>query len=313
MFQAPIVTGGEGYFRQTGRSAVKRDTQKLLKDIVDLPTLPQVIVTLMNLLDDPKSSVRDINNVMGKDPVLVSRILKLVNSSFYAFPSRVNSISQAIAILGFKTVKSLIISARVISMFDNDNDDFSYQEFWINSFGVATINRFIVLNLSADPLSGVSAVHPDAAFVTGLLSGIGKIILDQYAHDEFMQTIEIARRESLAFADAEQQVVTGGYASIGYWLAQRWNLSEEIQIPIKFQDRVGECPHQNRGAAAALSLAKYLCRLKKYGHSGDFDHPPTPKAAIQTLALTKDTLPDIISGLAKEFEKAGSFLSMVRG
>lgn len=292
---------------------MKKDTETLVRNIVDLPTLPQVITTLMTLLDDPKSSVRDINNIMGKDQALVAKILKLVNSAFYAIPTRVSSISQAIAILGFKTVKSIVVSASIIGMFDSDNDDFSYQEFWINSLGVATITRFIILRLSEDPLSGTGAIHPDTGFVAGLLSGIGKVVLDQYAHDDFLRIVEIAKAKKLSFGQAEEQVITGSYSGIGYWLAKRWNLSEEIQIPIKFQDRIEECPPEHRSTAAVLSLAKYLCRLKHYGQSGDFDRPPAPKAAVQILALTKDTLPIITSGLAEEFEKAGSFLSMVRG
>ncbi|MDR1520352.1 MAG: HDOD domain-containing protein, partial [Planctomycetota bacterium] len=82
------------------------NTEILVKNIVDLPTLPQIITTLMTMLDDPNSSVRDIDNVMGKDQTLVAKILKLVNSAFYAIPKRVSSVSQAISILGFKTVKS---------------------------------------------------------------------------------------------------------------------------------------------------------------------------------------------------------------
>ncbi len=290
-----------------------KDTETLVRNIVDLPTLPQVITTLMSLLDDPNSSVRDINNVMGKDQALVAKILKLVNSAFYAIPTRVSSISQAIAILGFKTVKSIVISASIIGMFDSDNDDFSYQEFWINSLGVATISRFIILRLSEDPLSGCGAIHPDTGFVAGLLSGIGKMVLDQYAHEEFVQIIELAKKDKLSFYEAEQTIITGSYSGVGYWLAKRWNLSEDIQIPIKYQDKLDECPPEHRSMAAVLSLAKYLCRLKHYGQSGDFDHPPAPKAAAHILALTKDTLPAITSGLSDEFEKAGSFLSMVRG
>ena len=84
-------------------------------------------------------------------------------------------------------------------------------------------------------------------------------------------------------------------------------------MPIKFQDRLEDCPAEQRSATAVLALAKYLCRLKRYGQSGDFDHPPAPKLAVQILALTKDTLPIITSGLSEEFVKADAFLAMVRG
>ena len=291
---------------------MRKDTDAIVRNIVDLPTLPQILTSLMPLLDDPNSSVRDINNIMGKDQALVAKILKLVNSAFYGIPTRVSSISQAIAILGFKTVKSIAVSASVISMFDSDNDHFNYQEFWINSLGVATISRFLILRLSEDPLSGTGAIPPDTGFVAGLLSGIGKVVLDQYASEDFNVILDHARDNKLSFAEAEHHRITGSYANIGYWLAKRWNLSEEIQAPIKYQDRIDECPTEQRSATAVLALAKYLCRLKRYGQSGDFDHPPAPKTAVQILALTKDTLPVITSGLSEEFIKADAFLNMVR-
>lgn len=289
------------------------NTEMLVKSIVDLPTLPQVITTLMTMLDDPDSSVRDINNIMGKDQTLVAKMLKLVNSAFYAIPTRVNSVSQAIAILGFKTVKSIVLSASIIGMFDGDDEDFSYQEFWANSLGVGTISRFIILRLSDDPLSGCSVLHPDTGFVTGLLGGIGKVGLEQYCHDDFSQIIERAKKEKLQFRDAEKGIIDTSYTSIGFWLAKRWNLSEEVQAPIKYQDSIDACPQEHKAMAAVLALAKYLCRLKHYGHSGDFDEPPRPpKAAALALALSKDTLPMLTNGLADEFTRAEAFLSMIR-
>lgn len=288
-------------------------TEILIKGIVDLPTLPQVITTLMAMLDDPGSSVRDINNIMGKDQILVAKMLKLVNSAFYAIPTRVNSVSQAIAILGFKTVKSIVLSASIIGMFDGDDEDFNYHEFWANSLGIATISRFIILRLSDAPLSGCSVLHPDTAFVTGLLSGIGKVVLEQYCHDDFAQIIEKAKTEKLPFREAETSVIETSYTSIGFWLAKRWNMSEEVQISIKFQDDIPDCPPEHKSMTAVLALAKYLCRLKKCGQSGDFDDPPRPpKAAALALGLSRDTLSILTSGLSEEFAKAEAFLFMIR-
>jgi HD-like signal output (HDOD) protein len=287
--------------------------EALVNGIVDLPTLPQVITTLMTMLDDPDSSVKDINNVMGKDPTLVAKMLKLVNSAFYAIPQRVTSVSQAIAILGFKTVKSIVLSASIIGMFDGDDEDFNYQEFWANSLGVATIGRFVILRMAREPHSGCAAIHPDIGFVTGLLGGIGKVVLEQYCHDDFSQIIERAKREKLAFREAEQGILEASYADVGYYLTKRWNLSEEVQVPIQYQDDIEGCPPGHRSMAAVLALAKYLCRLKHYGQSGDFDDPPRPpKAAALALTLSKDTLPMLTSGLADEFTKAEAFLSMIR-
>ncbi len=291
----------------------RTNNEMLVKSIVDLPTLPQVITTLMTMLDDPDTSVRDINSIMGKDQTLVAKLLKLVNSAFYAIPKRVTSVSQAISILGFKTVKSIVLSASIIGMFDGDDEDFNYQEFWANSLGVGTISRYIILSLSGDPLSGCGGLHPDSGFVTGLIGGIGKVVLEQYRHDDFAQIVQRAKDEKLSFADAQRKVGDADYAEIGYWLVKRWNLSEDVQDPIRYQDAIDTAPEECRIMAAVISLAKYLCRLKRYGQAGDFDDPPKPpKAAATALSLSKETLPMLTKGLAEEFTKAEAFLSMIR-
>ncbi len=210
-------------------------------------------------------------------------------------------------------MKSIVLSASIIGMFDGDDEDFNYQEFWVNSLGVGTISRYIILSLSDDPLSGCGSLHPDSGFVTGLIGGIGKVVLEQYCHDDFSRIIEKARGDRLSFADAEREVVDTSYASIGYWLVKRWNLSEDVQVPIKYQDDIENCPEDFRTMAAVLSLAKYLCRLKRYGQAGDFDDPPRPpKSAALALSLSKETLPMLTKGLAEEFTKAETFLSMIR-
>ncbi|MDR2390853.1 MAG: HDOD domain-containing protein [Planctomycetota bacterium] len=287
--------------------------ETLIQNIVDLPTLPQIINTLMTMLDDPDSSVRDITNVMGKDQTLVAKILKLVNSAFYAIPKRVSSVSQAIAILGFKTIKSLVLSSSIIGMFEGNDENFDYQEFWINSIGVGTISRFLILKLAGDPYSGCAAIHPDTGFVTGLLAGIGKVVMEQYCHDAFVQIIEKAKTEQIAFREAEMALVDTNYASIGYLLAKRWNLPDEVQVPIRFQDSIEECPRAFQSLAAVIALAKYLCRLKQYGQCGDFDNPPKPpKQAAVVLTLSKESLPLLTKGLAEEFEKTEAFLAVIR-
>lgn len=289
-----------------------KDARAIINSVVDLPTLPQVVVNLMAILDDPKTSVRDINNVMGKDPALVAKLLKLVNSAFYGIPKKVSSIPQAIAILGFKTIKSLTISASVLGMFEDDGDGFSYKDFWTYSVGVATVNRFLVNSLSTDPMSGCAGAHPDTAFVTGLLHGIGKLILDQYASDEFQAIFTRASNDKISFHKAETGIIDTSYVELGFWLTKKWQLPEEVQLPIMYQDNIAETPTEFKGLTASLVLSRYLCLMKKFGASGDFDVPSTPRSVVSILSLSKEMLPSLSEGLAEEFAKAETFLTLIR-
>jgi len=287
-----------------------KNTQAVVNNIVDLPTLPQVVTTLMSLLEDPKTSVRDVNRVLSADPALVAKLLKVVNSAFYAIPARVASIPQAIAILGFNTVRSLAISASVFDLFDEGSEDFSYPAFWTHSVGIAALARHFAQRTPA----GDSAFTPDNAFVAGLLQGIGKLILDQYANDEFQQILACAKGGKKSFSEAETTVLDTNYSEVGYWLVERWKLPVEVQNAIRFQNRISDCPEEFRRGAGLLRFSKYLCRLKGYGAAGDFDEKPTlPSEALSALGVTKEGLPGLMDGVPEVFERAEALAGVFRG
>lgn len=279
------------------------DLKSIVDRIVDLPTLPQVVTTIMGLLDDPDSSARDVNDVMANDPALVAKILKLVNSVFYGLPNRVSSIQQSIAILGFNTIKSLAISASVFDLFGDGDESFSYEGFWTHSIGTATIARYFGKH---EP-----AINPDTAFVSGLLHNMGKLVLDQYAPMEFQEILARAKAQHISFAKAEQGTIETSYTEIGYWLANKWQLAEDVQNPIMYQNRIHECPEKDRPVTAAVAFASYLCRARNYGTAADFDKPSVPRGAWDTLHIERDKLPVLIEEIDEELERAGSFLSVI--
>lgn len=281
-----------------------RDLRDIVDRIIDLPTLPQVVSRILGLIDDPTSNVKDINEVMSKDPALVAKILKVVNSAFYGLPNRVSSITQAIVILGFNTVKSLAISASVLDMFGTGEEHFSYEEFWAHSVGCATVAQTI-----AGQQPGADR---DTAFVLGLTHDVGKLILDQYAPVEFQQILAIARERECPFCEAEQDVLETSHSEIAYWLAQKWQLADDLALAMKHHHSIDEAPDPvSRQLAAICAFANYVCRLKQYGAAGNYGKPVLPIAAWDTLNINKEELPKLIEVINGEIHRADEFLAMV--
>lgn len=280
------------------------DLKSIVDRIVDLPTLPQVVTKIMSLIDDPRSSAKEVNEVMGKDPALAARILKLVNSSFYGFAKRVTSIQQAITILGFNTVKSLAISASVFDMFDSDEEVFSYEAFWTHSIGTA-----FVAQKAARLAPPVSA---DTAFVVGLLHGMGLLVLDQYAPQEFQFILKVAKTQKSSFHQAESQVLQTSYTEVGYWLAKRWQLAQEVQNAILHQHHPAQCAHDDRPLVAILALAVYVSRTAACGACGDFDTPTLPPEVWDILGVPEEKREPVLARLTLETAKTGDFLGGLR-
>lgn len=282
----------------------KRDLKSIVDQIIDLPTLPQVVSAIIELLDDPNSSVSDINDVMSKDPAIVAKILKVVNSSFYSLSKPVSSISQAIVILGFNTVKSIAISASVLDMFGAGDDSFNYEDFWAHSIGCATVASSVGKRIPGG--------NADTGFVLGLVHDLGKLILDQYAPVEFQDIISLAKNRQCQFFEVEQDVLETTHADIGFWLATKWKLDENLALAIKYHHSIENAEEDwVRLHASICSFANYVCKQRNYGNSGCFGKPKLNRCAWEALKIDKDDLPKLVEVINGEMSKADDFLSVV--
>jgi putative nucleotidyltransferase with HDIG domain len=285
-----------------------KDLREIVRKVTELPTLPQVVTAILSLIDSPDSSAEDVNKVMERDPALVGKILKLVNSAYYGLPNKVNSVRQAIVILGFSTVKSLAISASVFDMFDaRRTSGFSREQFWTHSIGCGCIARLVGHR--------EAGVDEEVSFVVALLHDIGKLVLDQYAPQEFDAIVNLARAERLSFYQAEREVLQEtNHAEIGAWVAEQWKLSAELATAIRYHHELGAVEDlQIRRLAAICRFSNFICQKRQVGASGNFCEPDMDSEAWATLSIPKEELPKLVDTVNQELSRSSAFLSLAMG
>ncbi|MCK4719402.1 HDOD domain-containing protein, partial [bacterium] len=137
---------------------------RALEKIKELPTLPDVVFKVNEIVNDKNTSSNDLENVISRDQAIAAKVLKLVNSAFYGLPGKVDTLSRAIPLLGFSTVRNLVMSISIIDL--SATGGFDMKQFWRHSFATSTAARAIAV---ADRL-------PDAEIqsLAGLLHDIGK-------------------------------------------------------------------------------------------------------------------------------------------
>lgn len=277
--------------------------QKILGQIDKLPTLPYVVTTLNDLLRNPNTSAAEINQVIMKDQSLSSRILKLVNSAFYGFSERISSISHAIVILGFNTVKNVALTASVFEMFSKENEEeqvFDLKGFWLHSLAVAGTARLIAAKIRLPAVEDI--------FVAGLLHDIGKVVLDQYVHEKFEDSLKIVKEEDILLKDAETRVLEGvNHSQVGAWLATKWKLPAGLVQMIGFHHRpaLGD---QMIKPIACVHLADILVRSVNFGNGGDKKIPRINKEAWEALGLTEQDINEILGKMDAELADAEQLL-----
>ncbi len=196
-----------------------------IKSTYSLPSLPEVINKINDLMDDDTVSVNYIGNLMTKDISLSAKILKIVNSPYYGFPQRIYNLNHALVLLGSNTLKSIIITS---SIFDLMKD--VMKGLWEHSLFCGLTAKYIAKQIN----NGKQIIDEDLVFSAGLLHDIGKLIIAIKFKDDFNAAIKLAQEEKKVYVEAEKEVLSVSHADVGYYLTKEWNYPASICTPIKF-------------------------------------------------------------------------------
>lgn len=275
---------------------------RLVKQLDNLPTLPTVVTEILTALENPKTSAEAVNKIISRDQALTAKILKLVNSAFFGFPREITSVTHAVVVLGFSTVRNVAITASVFSAVPGKGKAaFDREAFWRHSIGVGVIARLVARMCKAS--------DAEDAFVAGLLHDLGKVILDEHFHDVFVECLETARREGISLLEAETRVMDTAHPRIGYWLMDKWNLPRVLVEAVGFHHEPATAPH-HAPMAAIIHVADALTRIQKIGHSGENAPPGIRKEVFEILPLRPEHLSQVVPLIEPEVSKAGILLEL---
>ncbi|MEO8341338.1 MAG: HDOD domain-containing protein [Nitrospirota bacterium] len=272
------------------------DLRNRIEKLEDLPTLPHVVQRLAAMIGRPTVSTEEIGAIIEKDQVLAAKVLRLANSPFYGFPSRIGSVAHAVIVLGFNVVKGLTLCASALSIMKDAGMD----QLWRHSLGVA-----ITANLLA---SRLEIKNPEELFVAGLLHDIGKVVL-YVKWPEVGSSIKDAAKAGgdRSLFELEQELTGLSHADIGGSLANAWNLPITLREPILYH----HAPMLAKEAAlqtAIVHVADILVKGLACGNPGDDLIPPLSKQAWDMVGLDEHTLADYIAKASSEFATIDDYL-----
>ena len=278
------------------------DLDRMISRVEDLPTLPRTVLKITELINDPKSSARDLARIIADDQVLAARLLKLVNSSFYGFPQRISTITGAIVLLGFDAIRNLLLTTSVFDLFSNRRKIslIRQEQFWDHSLGCAVGAKVIGNYLRYDKV--------EELFVSGLLHDIGKIVEMIFIPDEFKNINQLIRDDNILMIAAEEKILGYGHPLVGKLLAERWNLPPKLINVIFHHHRPSEA-RQFQLEAAIVHLADILCRSLNIGYGGDNKMPALDKVAWDSMRMKPEALESIMGEIKREFDDISLFIT----
>jgi len=197
---------------------------EVVKNIRDLPALPVIVMELMSALDEEDSGSNDLAERLSRDQALTAKTLRLANSSFYGMQSKVTSIQQAIAILGFNGVRSLVTTAAILGGFSSSaHSTFNFSGFWRHSVATAVCAKNLAKQLG---------LNQDYAFMIGLLHDIGRLVLVTGSPEHYAKVIAHQQDKDSYPIEAEREVLGLDHAMVGSALAAHWKFPPLMQKAI---------------------------------------------------------------------------------
>lgn len=265
-----------------------------IEKIDTLPTIPSVLKKLLGVIENPKISLNEIGTFISNDPVLTSRVLKIVNSPIYGFPGRISSVNQALILLGLNVVKGMLLGVSVFEAMQK-----TMVGLWEHSLGCAVAARIVAKKKDLK--------EPEEVSVAALLHDIGKVVLGLKFHDEYKKIISDTETKSVFIFDAEKTFFGINHADAGAWIAQKWNFPKSLVEVIEYHHK----PHLSKSVpmqTAIVHFSDILVRAYGFGFAGDNFVPAINNTAWQMLKLTESDIKDILAEMEDSLSQAEDFL-----
>ena len=270
------------------------------------PTVTKVI-TICNQQD---ASPADVSRIISVDPVLMGKVLRLINSAYYGLPQRVTSIVRAIIMLGINTVKNMLLSTAIMSNLGNRKNFNALEmiEFWKHSLAVGVTSKLIAKRHRLPP------EVQEEYFIGGLLHDIGKIPLNNRFPEDYYRAMDLSEDTHQSLFSSENQMLGTNHTQVGLLIAESWNLGEEISDIISQHHSTSTYTGENQPLVYVVTLADYLINTIGIGFSGN-SHPmdvdPEVLSFLSThMDVTYDKLKGVVKDIKTEIEKAQIFLSL---
>ncbi len=278
----------------------------ILKRIRDIPSLPEVVNRIIQLLATPGTPASEIATLVSYDPGLTSKVLRMVNSAAYGVQRQVSSIQHGIMILGFNTVRGLVLSASIFKLFEKQKGKaigLDHQAFWEHSILTSVAAR-VAANRLRIPES-------DDAFSAGMLHDIGKMVMDVHFHGDYANVMREAKKRRLpwhgeAFLRLEESVTGTTHTGIGSYLAAKWRLPITITEVIQFHHAPWEAEHC-QPLVYLVALANELAQVQQ-DHLGIYQRSYFSEPILEYFNLEDEMVQAMLAELKAEMESVGEFM-----
>lgn len=285
---------------------IDNNIRQVVENIRNLPTPPLVFSQIQKVINSETASAKDVAKILSEDPSMSAKVLKMTNSTFYGLSREIDSVSQAVMVIGFEAVKNLVLSASVLAMFKGNDIDKEFQErYWRHSLGAAFGSRLV-----AKRMKSRGFLDAEACFSAGLLHDIGKLVMICFLQEEHTAIQERIQQDPQANeSEIEREILGYTHAKLGAALAENWGLSSGLIDAIYYHDDP-QASSLEPSLSYAVNIGNYV---SKRLFEQDYDGRVIKEPSARFLAFMDINMSDMVSltsALREEYATAQTFISI---
>lgn len=265
--------------------------QQLIRNNLTIPTLPEVVLRIRAIINDPDSGTAEVGALIAEDAPLAAKVLRIANSAYYGLSGECASTEHASTVLGMRVLRNIVTQAAVIQCFDHleGSNDFKVQDLWRHASFTGHISAKI-----AERARTLGTLSPAELYACGLLHDVGKVVMLDGLGEKYLNLVKRSRRESIPLHKMEKEVLSFDHTDVGALVAKRWDLPDQVARTIQYH-------HGPRRMVATDPIVSIVANANILAHRIDEGVEPAEASAVfddptrDLLGLAEDQVQDIIA------------------
>jgi len=276
--------------------------QQLVQMVDKMPAFPGSVNKILQMTSNIDCAPKDLVRVIEHDPVMMAKILKLVNSAYFGLSREITSIKHGVVFVGLNTIKNLAISIATMGMLPKTGPaGLDMNNFLLHSLGTASIAKLLGKRLGDPPEKATDY------FVGGLLHDIGKVVFAQFMPQEMERALKRVETEGISLSIAEMIEIGADHAQLGGMLAEKWQLPQALVACIK-EHHSQELNGEPNKVLDCVVAANIIVKQIDFGCAGNLIEDRLPEHVAARFDMGLEELQESIGSLDEELEKANAFI-----
>ncbi len=278
----------------------------ILKEIDSIPVPNFVVNKVLDLVNRPEISASDLTEIIEKDPNLTIRVMKLANSAYYGLPQKITNLSHAIMILGFKTLRNLVMSIYMHDAFFSsklETKTTTSEELWWHLVATAVATEYVS--------NSVGYINKEEAFLAGMLHDLGKVVLAKLFPNYVDALMTLASKKSITYIEAEKEMEFPDHVFVVKYLLDKWKFPQIIQIPVAFHHDPGSVQEESfKDITYIVHTSDIIASILNQKAAGNYALPVVQKEVWIYLKFNGMSFLDMIKSTRESMKKSENFFKI---